>query len=232
MKPNLFVVGPSGTGKSTSLRNLDPKRTVIINTEQKALPFKGSHLFKGNINVRNIDEFDALMDKVLPSDKNDVIVIESFTSLIEQIYRKGSEVYTGFDFWDYYKREVDRVLQKCKSNDKYVVFLGIDQVLEGAGGVEERYIAVDGSWKKKVEKEFVCVLFADMYTDEQGSPKYRFITNKQQGFERVSAKSPMEMFPPVMDNDLAQVIQLMKEYYGDVEPTPAPQQEPNNNNNQ
>ena len=39
MKPNIFICGPSGTGKSTSMRNLPPERTVILNTEQKALPF-------------------------------------------------------------------------------------------------------------------------------------------------------------------------------------------------
>ena len=35
-----FLVGKSGTGKSTSLRNLNPDETLIINTDQKALPFK------------------------------------------------------------------------------------------------------------------------------------------------------------------------------------------------
>ena len=36
----VFLVGKSGMGKSTSLRNLNHDETVIINTDQKALPFK------------------------------------------------------------------------------------------------------------------------------------------------------------------------------------------------
>lgn len=36
------IVGASGTGKSTSIRNLDPKATYVINTLNKPLPFKGS----------------------------------------------------------------------------------------------------------------------------------------------------------------------------------------------
>ena len=36
----VFLVGKSGMGKSTSLRKLNPEETVIINTDQKALPFK------------------------------------------------------------------------------------------------------------------------------------------------------------------------------------------------
>ena len=37
----IAIVGESGTGKSTSLRNLDPSETFIISTTGKPLPFKG-----------------------------------------------------------------------------------------------------------------------------------------------------------------------------------------------
>lgn len=36
----LCIYGESGTGKSTSLRNMDPKTTFIISTTGKPLPFK------------------------------------------------------------------------------------------------------------------------------------------------------------------------------------------------
>ena len=36
----LAIVGESGTGKSTSLRNLDPETTFIISTTGKPLPFR------------------------------------------------------------------------------------------------------------------------------------------------------------------------------------------------
>lgn len=36
----LCIYGESGTGKSTSLRNLDPKTTFIISTTGKPLPFR------------------------------------------------------------------------------------------------------------------------------------------------------------------------------------------------
>lgn len=37
-----MILGKSGTGKSTSIKTLNPKETVVINTLQKKLPFKGS----------------------------------------------------------------------------------------------------------------------------------------------------------------------------------------------
>lgn len=213
MKPNIFIVGPSGTGKSSSLRNLDPKRTIVLNTEQKALPFRGAGNFKLNIPLATQDKFEEAFDKAIVSDKADVAVLESFTSLTEQIYVEVKKGYSGFDFWDKYKTELMRYLHKSKNTDKYMVMIGIDQVLEGAGGVEERFVSVDGSLKKKVEKEFVIVLYTDVKTNESGELEYVFITNKQPGYEHYPCKSPEGMLPKVMPNDLNEVIKLAEEYY-------------------
>ena len=38
---SICVCGESGTGKSTSLRNLNPEETFIISTTAKPLPFRG-----------------------------------------------------------------------------------------------------------------------------------------------------------------------------------------------
>ena len=36
------IVGETGTGKSTSIKHLNPEETYIINVAKKELPFKGS----------------------------------------------------------------------------------------------------------------------------------------------------------------------------------------------
>ena len=41
MSNTVLVIGQSGSGKSTALRNLDPQSTFIINVLDKPLPFKG-----------------------------------------------------------------------------------------------------------------------------------------------------------------------------------------------
>ena len=210
MKPNIIIVGPSGSGKSTSLSSLNPKTTAVLNTERKQLPFKNAKEFM-NVPIKSVSEFHSALDKAMESDKIKTIVIESFTSLIEIIFREADIRYKGFDVWSYYNKEIDKILDKSKNSDKYVIFTAIDGVYDGDNGVEERYVAVDGNrWKKRVEKEFVIALFTDVHKGDEGV-KYRFRTNTT---GRDSAKSPMGMFEDLhIDNCLKDVIDKCELYY-------------------
>ena len=210
MKPNIIIAGPSGSGKSSSMRNLQPKRTAVLNTERKQLPFKNANEFM-NVPIKSVSEFHSALDKAMESDKIKTIVIESFTSLIEIIFREADIRYKGFDVWSYYNKGIDKILDKSKNSDKHVIFTAIDGVYDGDNGVEERYVAVDGNrWKKRVEKEFVIALFTDVHKGDEGV-KYRFRTNTT---GRDSAKSPMGMFEDLhIDNCLKEVISKCEEYY-------------------
>ena len=210
MKPNIIIVGPSGSGKSTSLSSLNPKTTAVLNTERKQLPFKNAKEFM-NVPIKSVSEFHSALDKAMESDKIKTIVIESFTSLIEIIFREADIRYKGFDVWSYYNKEIDKILDKSKNSDKYVIFTAIDGVYDGDNGVEERYVAVDGNrWKKRVEKEFVIVLFTDVHKGDEGV-NYRFRTNTT---GRDSAKSPMGMFEDLhIPNNLGKVVEACEEYY-------------------
>lgn len=50
MANKILVTGYSGTGKTYSLRDLDPKETFIICPDEKALPFRG---WKKNYVMKN-----------------------------------------------------------------------------------------------------------------------------------------------------------------------------------
>lgn len=77
------IVGKSSSGKSTSLRNLDPTKTFVINVANKPLPFKGykkwytqltkdedTKKFVGNLyntsNVEKIAQILKVIDKTMP----------------------------------------------------------------------------------------------------------------------------------------------------------------------
>ncbi len=63
MANNVIILGKSGAGKSTSIKGLNPKETVIINTLKKRLPFKGSNSLynKENKNLFNLDEYTGVI---------------------------------------------------------------------------------------------------------------------------------------------------------------------------
>ena len=214
MKPNIIIVGPSGFGKSTSIENLDPETTVILNVERKALPFRRASLFKRQRNIESVDEFDKLFDlALLDRDKNTVvIVIESFTSLSEVVLQKAKKTKIGFDVYGWYQTKVTEIIQKSKSNpDIYIVFMAIDDLIKNDAEIALRSVKVEGrALEGKIEKEFVMCLHTVVERDGKGNPTYQFLTNSD-GIR--TAKSPKEMLPRLMPNDLSKVIELSEKYY-------------------
>ena len=215
MKPNTLILGASGTGKSTSIRNLPKGTTVILNTERKALPFREGKDFKLNFAINTYPEFEKAFDKVLKSDKITHVVIESLTSLIEMI-DVHAELVTGggFDKWALYNQTISDVMSKSKSSpDKYIFMISIDQVIETPEGIAERYAVVQGNrWKKSIEKEFVNVLYSTV-EEKDGEFKNVFLTNKNKKYNNVSAKTPMGLVPEYIPNDLNFFYERCEEYF-------------------
>lgn len=204
MKPNTLILGASGTGKSSSIRNLPKDTTIILNTERKTLPFREGKDFKMNFAIHNYPQFEKAFDKALKSDKITHIVVESLTSLIEMIDEHAERITGGgFEKWALYNTTLAEVFKKSKSSlDKYVFMISIDQVIESAEGVSERYAVVQGNrWKKSIEKEFVNVLYSTV-EEKDGEFKYVFLTNKNSKYSNVSAKTPLDLAPEYIANDL------------------------------
>lgn len=111
MSTPVLILGESGTGKSISMRNLDPKNTLLIQAVKKPLPFKTSEWARwdgekkqGNIFVTDHpDEIVGLMKGT----KRKVIVLDDFQYVLsnellrrwrDKGYDKFSEV--GFNGWN------------------------------------------------------------------------------------------------------------------------------------
>ena len=214
-KAIIGVVGSSGTGKSTSLRNLSPDKTHIIDLERKGLPFPNA----GKFNVAscaNIKEFDQALDKALADEKCEVIVIESFTKYTETLIALAQSSCKGYDVWSYYNRMIRATLEKVKNDRAVVIFTGIDEIVQIAQPSGDTYnvrrIKVQGKQHEGcIEKEFLMVLFTEVKRDKEGNVRYVFQTNSD-GI--TSAKTPMGMFKDAyIDNDIAVVIEAAKKYY-------------------
>jgi predicted kinase len=59
----VLVMGESGSGKSTSVKSLDPKETIVFNILGKRLPFKGSaaNYNDENKNIFKIEKYDTIL---------------------------------------------------------------------------------------------------------------------------------------------------------------------------
>jgi hypothetical protein len=215
--PNVFLKGPSGSGKDFSMRNLPAASTVMINTEDKALPFKRTFpvtAVKNASPITFMSTFMALLEKCIAQPSVEVIIINSFTSFCERVQLEGSLTYEGFDVYSYYAKSVAEALRKTKNvPGKIIIWTGIDDVIVGDSGIQRNCIKVQGKvWYGSVEKEFTCVLQAHVGLKDQ-LPEYVFITNRCAGFVNSDIKSPPGLLPERMDNDMNIVVNAIKDFY-------------------
>ena len=213
-KAIIGIVGSSGTGKSTSLRNLPPEKTYIIDLERKGMPFPKKFPYVAPCS--SIKEFDTALKEALADESCEVIVIESFTKYIEILHTLSDRSFKGFDIWNYYNKEIRTMLDKVKNDHAVVIFTAVDEIVElvqpSGNTFNVRRVKVQGKQHAgSIEKEFLMVLFTEVKRDKDGNTRYVFQTNSD-GI--TSAKTPMGMFSEAyIDNDVNAVIETAKTYY-------------------
>ena len=211
-KPLIGIVGSSGSGKSTSLRNLPVDKTIIIDLERKGLPFREAKNFQ-IIPAATLPEIDKAIATGL--NNAEVVVIESFTKYCEILIEQAQKMYKGFDIWNYYNKAIRKTLESLKNEKATVVITAIDEIVKimqpTGGEYNTRRIKVQGKVHEGcIEKELLLVLFTEVRR-EKDSIEYCFQTNSD-GI--TSAKTPLGMFKDLyIPNDLNTVITSLEEYY-------------------
>jgi hypothetical protein len=219
-----LLVGESGTGKSTSIKNLDPKITYLINGAGKPLPFKGSELmYKVGTNLTQsysapeiVGVLDAI-DKQALHIKN-VVIDDSGFVMTEMFFAKAQE--TGYTKFTQLAQAYQSILAKAKSmrSDLNICII-MHEENEVSNGI------IVGKKQKTIGKLLddqynplsvvTVALFTSVDYDKEGNPTYEFITNrcKKDGIV-IPAKSPAGMFDKLrIPNDLALVFTKEREYY-------------------
>lgn len=197
----ILLLGNSGAGKSTSMRNLDPKDVCLINIYKKPLPFRNK--FTETIQT---NDYKKIID-TLTTTKKPIIIVDDFQGLLSgefmaTIDEKGFDKYNRLAY--HYFKVIDTAINL--GDDKIVIFTShIDRT--DAGYEKIKTIG-------KLLDEKVCVegLFTVVIKSIVQDGGYYF-TTKNSGTDTV--KTPMGMFDAdVIDNDLAYVVEKVKEYYG------------------
>jgi hypothetical protein len=196
----VMIIGPSGVGKSASLRNLPDDKYSLIEVNGKPLPFKSKKKF---VHTDKYEEITALLGRA----KSDIIVIDDSQYLMANEFmrrgkEKGFEKFTdiGTSFW-----ELINTVSKLPPN-KIVYFLHHSDV-DQYGNVTMKTIGKLLSEKVSLEGMFTILLRAG-----KSDGRYYFSTQSD-GLDPV--KTPMDMFSEqYIDNDIAIVDSAIREYYG------------------
>lgn len=197
----MLILGESGSGKSTSLRNFEPNEIGIFNVASKPLPFRKklpcvNHatyelimrtLSKANLKSYAIDDAQFLMSDQYFDNINTTDNYGLFKSI-------------GCNF-----RSLIKFVNEQMPPDRIVYFLQHVE-MSATGIIKAKTMGKLLDEKDTIEGRCAIVLLCKAEKD-----KHYFITQSN-GIS--TAKSPMEMFEAEIDNDLKMVDTTIREYWG------------------
>lgn len=213
MSISTVILGKSGTGKSTSLRNFDPAETLLVQVIRKPLPFRAagwSYFDKDSNSTGNIivsERWDSII-KVMRGTKRKVIVIDDFQYLLANEYMRRTDEKGYEKFTDIAKHawEVMMAASDLPADVRVYILSHIEEN-ESTGAMKMKTIGKMLDEKITPEGLVTIVLRTAV---EDG--RYLFVT-KNNGMD--TTKSPMGLFDEdKIENDLASVDAAIADYYG------------------
>lgn len=205
MAEKILIMGESGTGKSTSLRNCDPATTAIVNPVGKPLPFRGSKKFTTLNGVTNSSDICDFMKAQAAAGKK-IIVVDDFQYILSIPYMDRIKE-NGWDKWNDFGENYFKIIDICKElpEDVCVYYLTHCETLEN-GVTTVKLIGKLLREKITIEGLFTIVLKTGV---SEGN--YYFFT---QNSGKDTVKSPLGMFDAFsIENDLAYVDAKIRNYY-------------------
>lgn len=221
----VLIMGKSGSGKSTSIKTLDPKSTVIFNVLKKRLPFKGSNKSYNteNKNMFMLDNFSDIISYLNSIDKNAEyvknVIVDDSTYVMRKEYFKTAKQ-TGFSKYTEMASHFQSIIQTAENmREDLNIFLIMhcEEVISDNTIVGYKPSTVG----KLIDSTYnpmevvPMLLFSSVKYDENKKPIYGFYTHRcMEGNIEIPAKSPDGMFEKdFIPNDLGEVVKAMNEYY-------------------
>lgn len=219
------IIGDTGTGKSSSIRTLDPKTTIVINVvKNKPLPFEGSSKVYNNENknffhvnsyaplknlLESINKSAPHIKVVVIDDMRYLMTTEFFNRALETGYTKFTQMAKNF-------QSTLELIQELR-NDLIVYGMFHDEDVYNDKILVTKKIKLPGQLIEKEYAPLEVMSIALWCKPEMTKEKvnYRFVTNRTivDGIE-IPAKSPMGLFPELfMPNDLQIVTDRISEYF-------------------
>lgn len=213
MSKVICVMGESGSGKTTSCRNLDPRTTYYIDCDKKGLSWKGwrQQYNSENKNYKATDDADKIkmilagISEKSPQIKT--VVVDTINGImVGDEMRRIKE--KGYDKWVDLASCVWDLVDSAYSyrDDLTVIFLAHTQTERDENGYSFTRIKTNG---KKLEKIVLESKFTTVLLSKVVDGKYVFETRANNS----TAKTPMGAFEAdTIDNDITQVIEALQDY--------------------
>lgn len=209
----ICIAGESGSGKTTSMRNLDPTTTYYIDADKKGLSWKGwreqyntekkNYLKCDDVNI--VRQYIKSIAEKCPKVK--VIVVDTINGLmVADEMRRSKE--KGYDKWVDLATCVWDLIVDCYDyrDDLTIIFTAHTQTETDDAGYRFTRIQTSGKKLNKIvlESKFTTVLLSKCVDG-----KYLFETQANNS----TAKSPMGAFDTFeIDNDIVAVIEALKDF--------------------
>lgn len=196
----VLIMGESGSGKSASLRNFDPGEVGIFNVAGKPLPFRKK------IPSKATSDYNLIMSGLAKGTRKTYVIDDSQYLMCFESFARAKE--TGFakynDLALHFYNLVQFVINQTPP-DTIVYFLQHTETDTNTGKTKAKTLGKMLDSQLTLEGLFSIVL--QCVTDGK---KHVFITQSD-GMN--TCKSPMDMFPLEIENDLKLVDETIREYY-------------------
>lgn len=198
----ILIIGKSGSGKSTSLRNLKKEEYSLVNVLNKDLPFKNGRDIKG-LSTKDYE----LVKEFIKKTPKDIIVIDDFGYIMtDKFVKKATE--TGYTKFSVIAQEFYNFVEFIKTLDgDKRVYLMMHEEKSESGDIAPKTCG-------KMLDNQICVegLFSILLRCIFDGKEHKFKTATD-GLD--VCKSPIDMFETeYIDNDLKFVDDTICEYYG------------------
>lgn len=209
------IMGESGSGKTTSCRNLDPKTTFYIDCDKKGLSWKGwrSQYSTDKKNYWPTDDPSMVMQLLKNINEADsaknvkTVVIDTINGVMVAEEMRNAKV-QGFGKWTDLAQYVWSIFDYCLTmrDDLTVIILAHSITDTDDNGIVFTHIRTNGRKLEKIvlESKLTTVLLA-----RAKDGKYIFETRA----DRSTVKTPIGAFEePEIENDVVKVIKVLEEY--------------------
>lgn len=211
----ICIMGESGSGKTTSMRNLDPQTTYYIDCDKKGLAWKGwkKQYNQENMNYYKTDKPDTVMNLLKLISTSDAakhiktVVVDTINGImVADEMRRCKE--KGYDKWQDLAQSVYDLIDYAliARDDLTVIFVAHTQTDHDDSGYTFTRIKTNGKKLDKIclESKFPVVLLAKCRDNE-----YLFETHANMS----TAKTPLGAFDSSeIPNDITIVIKCLEEF--------------------